>query len=184
MPHNGFMRSNNHVFSGAHGTIYSSCIMKNGFTILPVATGSCMFGAGIYFYANDVDGRWLAYKWAELRANELNVSPAKASVVSVDISFGDNKFFRWGEEEEKRIFTMLKEQQRNVPDTRLTRKLQNEMRERWLAYIISKMPDGCVLILTDLPLPPHTSMHGIRRYPGCVVRDVSILPPPPYKKEL
>lgn len=177
------MNDSSHVFPGAHGTISVSRIMAEGFSIRPEPAGKAMFGAGIYFYKNDVEGRFLAYKWAELRARQRSLPLADAGVIGVDISFGDDQFFRWGFEEEQAVFDRMKEQKELDPELPLTRELQNAMRERYLNYILNRMPCGCALVLTELPLPPDTPMEGHSRYPGCVVRDVSILPPPPYRKE-
>lgn len=174
------MASNAHTFSGAHGTPDALRIQTRGFKIADQTTGASMFGGGVYFYRDDAFGRKFAKKWGELRALQTGMPPGLARVICVSFRYGENRFFRWGIEEEKEIFKLLKQWVDAVPGRRFSRKIQNELRERYLTQLISQMPEGCALVLADLPLPPEAVEKEIKRYPGCIVRDVSILPSPPY----
>lgn len=174
-----------HIFSGAHETVDAAHIQKFGFTLPPVELGDDMFGAGIYFYADDAIGIDLARKWAELRANEHGLPLEAAQVLGVDVPYGDDNFFRWGVEEERQVYARLAEWQKISPAEPLTRRRQNIFRERVLAYIISQMPAGCAVVLAELPLPPNAGVLKTAhpRHQGCIVRDTSILPAPPYREE-
>ena len=81
------------------------------------------------------------------------------------------------------VYELLAKWAKGNAGHRPNRRVQNELRARVLASILTGMPEGCAVVAAELPLPPHSHEKDIKRFPGFIVLDASILPPPPYPME-
>lgn len=170
------------TFSGVHGTTRSSVedIRKRGFDSRKLKSER-MFGAGIYMYKSGEPGEKWAKEWGEYKVQKLaksGILGEKPGVLHIDFCYSAYEFLSWTEEDELNLEKKLKKEQAENPAFCLDRHTQNQ----WRLKAVSDMAHGRLqkypVIFADFPLPPHRSEHGKKRHPGCVVKDLALLPAP------
>lgn len=176
-------------FSGVHGTQFANAvnIQTIGFIIDSFEEYRRMFGNGVYMYKNDENGRLYALEWAKSKISNGKRTKEGICLLFVDFSFGEGEYIEWSEEEELTFNRWLNKHIKNdFEDKRIPRETQNKYRLLFVSAAIEGMQSQYKVIFANMPFPKHLSEHGKYRYKACAVKDVSILPPPPYlqKREI
>ena len=171
------------TFSGVHGTTSKRAekIQRTGFTIKPAEQYARMFGNGVYMYEGTNAGKIYAFLWGKSILSKEKIDDEEPCVLIVDIVFSEDEFIEWTEEEEMELGRWLNEEKTNISsDGKLTRKIQNQYRMRFISASAKRMRKQYRIIFAQMPIPHNLSKHGKKRYKACAVKDISVLPKPPY----
>lgn len=170
------------TFSGVHGTTRSSAddIRRRGFDYQKLKPER-MFGPGFYMYRSGEPGEMWAKEWGEYKVRKLaklGMHGEVPCVLHIDFCYSAYEFISWTEDDELDLEKKLNKEKAENPAFRPNRHTQNQ----WRLRAVSDMAHGTLqkypVILADFPLPPHRSDHGKKRHPGCVVKDLALLPAP------
>jgi hypothetical protein len=142
-----------------------------------------MFGNGVYMYRNDKNGKFYAREWAKYKILKENFAGGSDCILLIDFNYDNNEHITWTDEEEYKFNKWLKEKRNIAQFGSLTRSIQNRYRMIFVSAAAERMNTQYKIIFANMPLSKNISGHGKKRYSACAVKDLCILPGPPYLQE-